>query len=507
MKYGLLIFKKTENLGDDVQSYAGKKYLPQIDYLVEREEISSFIPNEKEKVATIMNAWWIHNKFNWPPSPYIEPKMVSMHFEQIDLLRNKGANYITTGKGNEYFKKHEPIGCRDLGTKDVLSKSGIETYFSGCLTLTIEKFNDVEKEDSILLIDVDDKIYEKIKTMTTKRIDRITNVVDPKEYSNLSWEEREANVIKYLKHIQKSSLVITPRLHSALPSLALETPTLVVDYEIHHNRMKDFLPLVETATEDEFLNGTIKYDINNPRENKRDYLKIRESIQKECYEFIESVKTKTIDTSTLPDVNEYKEFVDVSTFQKNLILEDFETLKSSYNQLIIDASEHWENGRIAWNNSSIAWDEVTKLQKMIMNKQKLKRHQYFGGINTDLQNIELSKISNSYILKGEIDIATWVGDTIKPIKDLVSLTLKSSDETFSKVISHTHIEFVKYSFETDITDLDLSKNYHIEVKLLDKNNLASDPQKTQKILFKSQGPFSKLHDKEMCFAERTIIFR
>ena len=37
MKYGLVVFKETTNLGDDIQSYSIKKMLPQVDYYIERE--------------------------------------------------------------------------------------------------------------------------------------------------------------------------------------------------------------------------------------------------------------------------------------------------------------------------------------------------------------------------------------------------------------------------------------------------------------------------------------
>ena len=61
MKYGLLYYKDTDNIGDDIQTYAQKQFLPRIDYLIDRESLNLFVPNEKEKVATIMNAWYLHN--------------------------------------------------------------------------------------------------------------------------------------------------------------------------------------------------------------------------------------------------------------------------------------------------------------------------------------------------------------------------------------------------------------------------------------------------------------
>ena len=37
MKYGLIYYKNTHNLGDDILSYVGKKFLPKVDYYIDRE--------------------------------------------------------------------------------------------------------------------------------------------------------------------------------------------------------------------------------------------------------------------------------------------------------------------------------------------------------------------------------------------------------------------------------------------------------------------------------------
>ena len=34
MKYGLVYFDGTDNIGDDIQSYAGMQFLPRVDFLI-----------------------------------------------------------------------------------------------------------------------------------------------------------------------------------------------------------------------------------------------------------------------------------------------------------------------------------------------------------------------------------------------------------------------------------------------------------------------------------------
>lgn len=358
MKYGIIMYKDTENIGDDVQTYVAEKYLPRIDYIIDRDNVTGFIPEKKEYVATIMNAWWMNKKFNWPPSPYIYPKMISMHFTHYDTVYHIEQRHITTGYGKEYLKQHQPIGCRDSYTNNLLKENGIEAYFSGCMTLTLDKFDGIEKEEYILLVDVKDEIYEVIKKMTNKKIKRITNNRKREEYSKLDWNIRRGYVEDYLKLIQKASLVITPRLHSALPSLALQTPVLLIDYSLNNDRTSDFLKLLYYTTEEEILNRKLKYDINKPKENKKDYLKIRKELERECFKFINESENKKLDTNLLPNVEIYREMNKRNEFQKGLLLDSFYELNKMYLKEVKNAQNAWKSSNEGWKNYEILCNKI-----------------------------------------------------------------------------------------------------------------------------------------------------
>ena len=161
MKYGVIVFKESENLGDDIQSYAAKRFLPKIDYYIERESLDLFVPNEKEKVKVIMNGWFLHYKYTLFPSPYIDPLYISTHFSSYKTFGIEN-EYIEVNK--DYLKEYEPIGCRDIQTQKLLEKYDIKNYFSGCVTLTIDKF-DIKKteKDYICCVDVSKKISDYLK--------------------------------------------------------------------------------------------------------------------------------------------------------------------------------------------------------------------------------------------------------------------------------------------------------------------------------------------------------
>jgi len=168
MKYGLITYKDTENIGDDIQSYVAIRFLPKVDYYLEREELDRFVPNKKEQIITIMNGWYLHSKINFPISPYIYPLYISTHFSAY----NSGG--ISTEYLNEYSKKelekYAPIGCRDTGTVKLLNELGVDNYFSGCLTLTIQADKNIEKKNHICIVDIDEKAEKYVRDNLQKNM-------------------------------------------------------------------------------------------------------------------------------------------------------------------------------------------------------------------------------------------------------------------------------------------------------------------------------------------------
>ena len=58
MKYGLILNFATDNIGDDIQSYAAAQFLPSIDCVIDRESLDRF-DNSDEPVKAIMNGWYL----------------------------------------------------------------------------------------------------------------------------------------------------------------------------------------------------------------------------------------------------------------------------------------------------------------------------------------------------------------------------------------------------------------------------------------------------------------
>lgn len=284
MRFGLVVYLKTDNIGDDVQSYAAKRFLPTVDYVIDREALDTF-DSHGEVVKAIMNGWYMYSKFNWPPASVIDPLWVAMHISENDYF-GIGERFLE-GIGGDYLRHYAPIGARDVSTLEMLERNHIPAYLSGCLTLTIPQFSNVEKTNEVLLVDLDEKSEAIVRKMyPAENFQSVTHNVNAEEYSALSAEDRLRRVEKLLRRYQGAKCVITSRLHCALPCLALRTPVLLVYKREYAPRMQSFLTLLHYTEIDSFDEGVRAFDPANPKANSDAYMPIREELSRRCREFL-----------------------------------------------------------------------------------------------------------------------------------------------------------------------------------------------------------------------------
>lgn len=290
MKYGLILNLATDNIGDDIQSYAAAQFLPSIDCVIDRESLDRF-DNSDEPVKAIMNGWYMCDKFNWPPSADIDPLWVSVHISEADNF-GIGEKFLS-GPGGEYLRQYAPIGARDESTLKMLRRNGIDAELSGCLTLTLPRCADAEKTDEILLVDVGPASEQTIREhFPNERYASVTHAVNPEAYWLLTVKERMEKAAALLRRYQGAKCVVTSRLHCALPCLALGTPVLLLYKDEFASRIKSFLAYLHYATPDNLSDALQSYDLRQPPANSEAYLPIREKLIHICEDFISAPAKK-----------------------------------------------------------------------------------------------------------------------------------------------------------------------------------------------------------------------
>lgn len=276
MENGLLTYTPLNgkfNIGDYIQSLAAKQFFqtPPTIY-IDRDHTSEY--NEKP-VNLIMNGWYSHLPQNWPPSDLINPLFVAMHINETVK------DYFLTPESIAYFKKHEPIGCRDYNTLKMLSSQGVKAYFSGCLTLTLGLTykHQIKNSETIYIVDpfyyFDTKLlslfkyaltlfsHHQIITKISRKIQNSVAVPQKgwkalliasalykqlhliiedevfdkaeficQEFFNKDFksdDEKFKKADEILTKYKTAKYVITSRIHCALPCLAMDTPVVFVN--------------------------------------------------------------------------------------------------------------------------------------------------------------------------------------------------------------------------------------------------------------------------------------
>lgn len=276
-----LITSSTKNIGDDFQCLAVKRFLSNSDIRIDREHMKN---HQGDSVRMLVNGWFLHDEGGWPPSNCIDPAFVSIH---ISNVRQKNGvvpqSYMLSADGKKYLKEHQPIGCRDTYTYKILKKSGINAYFSGCMTLTLESRRE-NRGDYICLVDPNEKLVQFVKSKTKREI----VIVNPEKGDwpadyNMRLQEAE----KILKIYAEAHMVITGRLHGALPSLAMETPVLLLEGKYGDERYEGLKYLLHRTTLEDFYSEKFPIDFENPPKNPTEYLIIRQNLETIARKFVE----------------------------------------------------------------------------------------------------------------------------------------------------------------------------------------------------------------------------
>ena len=301
MKYGVLYHRYTKNLGDDIQAYASSLFLPHVDYTVDREELDTFASENNEAVSVIMSAWMFRKKWNWPPAPNIFPLFVGMHMIQ-KTVQGKASPLINEGfqgVGGDYLRSYGPVGCRDIPTEKVFKRLSIDSFFSGCITLTLPNYEKKKPEkEYICLIDLPKNVDKKIKNLLKDEDIEIRNYThinrDPEnQFYDMTWEERSKNVEERLKIYQNAKCVVTIRLHATLPCLAMGVPVLWIPLDPKWGRFEPYRDWVECVSPEDFMKDKYTYDFMNPKPNPTYHEETKEKLINITQEFIEKNKDKS----------------------------------------------------------------------------------------------------------------------------------------------------------------------------------------------------------------------
>jgi len=135
----------------------------------------------------------------------------------------------------DYLKQYEPIGCRDQYTLDLMRGHGIRAYLGGCITTILPKREKAPEDGKIFFTHVPEQALPYVPKEYLERGEFLRQEGCFAEYSGRA--KRRAAMKRaardfYKRYEQEAALVVTSKLHSTLPCLAMGIPVVLVRDEM-----------------------------------------------------------------------------------------------------------------------------------------------------------------------------------------------------------------------------------------------------------------------------------
>lgn len=305
------------NLGDYVQTIAAKQFLPVSGIPISRDNMSNY---HGEPAKMIMNAWYMDSPENFPPSKNIEPFYTSIHINSVVADKFFSTETIA------HLKLFSPIGCRDHYTVNLLAKYNIPAYYSGCMTLTLgESYKKVNRTDDVYFVDVmyDSLTLSELTRQPLRFAKRILNgrvlefshrmkVINKYFDKDLMSKAKFITQIvpyisfgdglkmahDFLLKLSSAKLVVTSRIHTALPCLAMGTPVIFINggvrNKIDNCRFDGLLELLNRIDVDSKGEGVANFifpgdrvNCNTIISNGNRHLKYSSALIENCRKFVD----------------------------------------------------------------------------------------------------------------------------------------------------------------------------------------------------------------------------
>lgn len=297
--YGL-IHNRGPNIGDDIQTSAARQFLPRIDYLLDRERIA--LADVPPGTRAIMNGWYMHRVQHWPPPPELRPLFISFHAREtapasfgalacdLALGTHRRRDLIAPSLAS-YYASCAPIGCRDTATQERFRQIGVESYFSGCLTLTLRPpasgaIREVVFTDPFGTLPgtcFRADLWARLPRALRRNALKISHITCLRSY-----EQRVRRTQTILELYAQAPLVVTSRLHAALPCIAFGTPVIFLHVPHRMSRFSGYESLLNPVSIPRFLHeakhGDIRSLASAPDENF--VARLADALRERCRDFI-----------------------------------------------------------------------------------------------------------------------------------------------------------------------------------------------------------------------------
>jgi hypothetical protein len=214
----------TENLGDHIQIISGLRLMSRLGirparFIDRDDEIMSApgLAEESGPVGILLNGWFKTNRLEWPPHPKLVPIILGFHVRLFQCPE------LVSDTSIEYFRKNQPIGCRDTYTTGLLRGKGVEAFTSNCLSITFPRRGaDPDMQTECFVVSRDDRI----RRLLPQSLGPYTFISHYSGTNDFAANMAQAEHLLGL-YQSRARLMVTTLLHCALPAIAMGIPVVV----------------------------------------------------------------------------------------------------------------------------------------------------------------------------------------------------------------------------------------------------------------------------------------
>lgn len=227
MKYGVLVVTPVSsekdrsfvNLGDMIQTEAILYVYERMG--IKREDVIRIDINELnhyngEYLILPIN---INLSLNWIIDVFPLPERIIPVFLGLSYF----AAQEFPQKLKDYFRRYEPIGCRDEFTLEVMRKNQIEAYLFGCITAVLPQRSANMEGNKVFFVDVPRSFIDFSKDyfeMVNEHVEVISHIRNGIEFYDSTYIEKETQDLLE-RYKKEAKLVVTSRLHCMSPCMAM----------------------------------------------------------------------------------------------------------------------------------------------------------------------------------------------------------------------------------------------------------------------------------------------
>ncbi|MGN0972626.1 MAG: polysaccharide pyruvyl transferase family protein, partial [Aristaeellaceae bacterium] len=134
-------------------------------------------------------------------------------------------------KHHDFWQTYGPIGCRDEATLLAMRREGFDAYLTGCMTVLFPRRDQTRKRHRVFLVDAYAPVEQYMPKDLLDSAEHVTHDIPVRPNASraevIQECEEKAHAL-YDMYRDEAALVITSRLHCAVPCIAMGIPTIVV---------------------------------------------------------------------------------------------------------------------------------------------------------------------------------------------------------------------------------------------------------------------------------------